>query len=144
MRASMGTLFALESMAAIPFTISLIVAFKNPRAGAGLVAKIIFLVMCLAAVWVRCFLLKISDGVLVYRTLFGGTKRVKIADIEEASFETGGSGFANRLRPMVRLAVRPQKTAGLPPFDINLKVFSRRDIQELLGVLSNSYHLKIG
>jgi hypothetical protein len=82
--------------------------------------------------WVNRFQLSASDSEVSYRTLFGGTRRLQFSQIVSAKIEIGvGSLFG----PFYRLVVKPND--GAPSMVINMKVFSRTDLQKLLAILHN-------
>ncbi len=82
--------------------------------------------------WVRMFQIELDHDVLVYRSLFGGTRRVNIADIESARIQIGYRRYKDRSLPPTRLEVCLKTHVKESRLIINLKVFSRHDIALLM------------
>lgn len=89
-------------------------------------------------IWFRRFLLEVSGNVLRYRSLLGGTKEIRFDDIRTTRIESGFPHYRDRFRPTLRMIVLPKEGAGAAPFDINLKVFEKIDIDRLVEILSRA------
>jgi hypothetical protein len=85
----------------------------------------------LAFIWVRRFQILVSDNELSYRTLFGGTRKIPLSEVESA--ETILS-VGNLFGPVYRLVIKSKHAA--QPIVINMKIFSRIDLQNLLTILA--------
>ncbi|MDQ3280171.1 MAG: hypothetical protein M3Q69_02020 [Acidobacteriota bacterium] len=91
--------------------------------------------------WVRAFRLTYSDTGLQYRTLFGGTRKILIADVSFAEIELGVHGYSDRFLPTARLVIH-HRDASEKPLVVNLKVFSRGCVDGLLSVFTNASLLR--
>ena len=86
----------------------------------------------LSIVWVWAFRLVIADGVISYRSLFGRTRSISLADVEKAATELN---LRSRFRPPMQLIIYPAKATGKQPIRINMKVFSREDLGRVFDFL---------
>jgi hypothetical protein len=123
----------------------LVVYFVRPSPEPLLVAGLCACILALSFVWISRFQIILSDESICYRTLFGGTRSLGLSDIERADIEVGMDELTYRdqlfrLRPMVRLVIKPYPSSGKSPMDINLKIFSRRDIDRVLDFLGPKFH----
>jgi hypothetical protein len=91
-------------------------------------------VILLTFLWIRKFRILVEDSVLSYTSLFGGTRTLNLVDIEVARTEHGPQAL---LGPFFRLVVQPTAFANKPPIIINMKIFSRRDLEELFVILGD-------
>jgi hypothetical protein len=132
-RSSKKSLALLEGILAIPFFISIFATKNQPSMWIPVVILVIFAVVVF--VWMISFRIEVAFGMLKYHSLLGGTKEVRLNEIEVARIEVGYSKYMDRFRPPVRLCVRPQRGLGAKAFDINLRVFDRSDIDQLLSVI---------
>jgi hypothetical protein len=84
--------------------------------------------------WVQRFRIELTDQTIRYRTLFTGTREIQLADIESAEMQFGTTKYADRFRPPMRLELVPKsgKSNGFGIVSINIKMFSRSDIQRLV------------
>lgn len=96
--------------------------------------------LALVWLWLGRFQIVLSDDILSYRTLFGGTRSIPLSEIERAEIEAGWSTYWDRFRPMVRLAIIPHASSENRPLDINVKVFCRQDIDRVLDFLGPKFH----
>jgi hypothetical protein len=71
-----------------------------------------------------------------YRTLFGGTHELPLADVQSAEFEMGRLKYTDRFRPPFRLVLKPKPHAGHRPITINLKVFRPDELRRLFDLLN--------
>ena len=83
--------------------------------------------------WIHSFELVFSDDTVSYKTLFGGTRSFRIADIETAAikmnFEQRGSG-------LITLVLQPRPGVDQPPLYINLKPFKAHELSAFFGLLN--------
>ncbi len=134
LRGAKSSLVILETLVLVPFGICLAAAFRQPGmwiACALLLAAGIFIFL-----WFESIVIEVKDGQLRYRSLFGGTKLLSMDEIKETRLEVGIQKYRDRFRPPYRLVVVPRSHVGVAPFDINLRIFSRRDIENLVALLS--------
>lgn len=97
--------------------------------------------LILAAVvlaWGRAFSVEISSDSLIYIAPFRRRVSVKLVAIGEAVIAAGSGTFRDRLNPTIRLLVKPNTGSPAASFAINLKVFRRHDINELIQHLADA------
>lgn len=133
-RGATGSLIVLETLAAVPLCLCIVAALKKANAVAPLI--IVLTGMCLIALWVKGYVVRVFQGRLERQTFLGGRREINLVDIEEATVEAGRQKYMDRFRPPLRLAIKPHNHASAKSFDINLRLFSRNDIARLLNVLS--------
>jgi hypothetical protein len=85
--------------------------------------------------WLRAFRLEVRNGVLIYRSLFNGTRSIAISDIRGADTKVGAS---SSLGPFIQLVITPVQECAGKPIIINMKVFSRKDITKLHDLLKQN------
>ncbi len=114
----------------MPLLGGLVVFIRSPSNWQGLAlmagASVIFLT------WAGRFRLMVRKDVLHYRTLFGGTRSIELADIDKAETKVRAPGASG---PMVGLILTPRPLAQVKPIVINMKVFSKQDLNRLFEVL---------
>ena len=85
----------------------------------------------LSMLWAGTFRLRVADGTLSYRTLFGGTRSILLSDIEKAETQLVSAG-----RGQVRvLMIYPRPETMQKPMRVNIKVFSREDLGRVFDLL---------
>jgi hypothetical protein len=85
-----------------------------------------------SVLWVRTFHLVVADGVISYRSLFGGTRSVSATNIEKAVTELNlRSGF----RPPMQPVIYPTNANEERPIRINRNAFSREDLARVFDFL---------
>lgn len=99
---------------------------------ASLIAIAIFVAFL---VWLKAFRLQVKDGILSYRSLFNGTRSMAVNDI--CGVETK-LGISQPSGPFVQLIIKALPQRGEKPIVVNLKVFSRKDISNLHGLLKEN------
>jgi len=129
-RAAVSTLVVFSLMT-LPFCLGFLWLhlFRGLEALPALLTGALWLLACL---WWQRFRLQIDPHALSYRTLFGGTRQVRLADIDRVvhAVDFRSRGF----RPPIRLEVFSRESAHRA-FDINLKVFSLEDIRRVNTIL---------
>ncbi len=100
--------------------------------GASLITIAIFVAFL---VWLKAFRLQVRDGVFSYRSLFTGTQSMRMSDI--CGVETKLS-ISDSLGPFVQLVIKASPQHGEKPIIVNLKVFSRKDINTLHDLLTQN------
>jgi hypothetical protein len=91
-------------------------------------------------IWISAFRLSLREGVLKYRSLFGGLRSIRLSDVERAEYKFAPEAAFG---PFVQLVLTPHPNAG-PPVVINMKVFSRADLDNLLDILGPKLITKSG
>jgi hypothetical protein len=112
-----------------------IVAFivRPPPLSEG--AKIMGIFLCYFALvytWLSRFRVQITHDALSYRSLFSGTRVLRMEEIEVANVVVGKYGPGEAFKPYFRLELMPRQGVSRPPITINLKVFSRNDMRRIL------------
>lgn len=79
-------------------------------------------------VWWRMFLLEISDGELVYRSL-SQHRKIKLTDLRHVVRKIDLISHGNR--PPNRLEIHGVTNGGANDFDINMKVFRLQDVRKI-------------
>lgn len=103
--------------------LTVLAAFKNPSMwGAFGVSMAVSIFL---GTWVKRFRVEVDAENLKYSSLFGGRRIVPIHQIQSAKLEVGGSKFAERFLPLVRLKIRTRPESGIRDFSINVKVLRR-------------------
>jgi hypothetical protein len=101
--------------------------------GAFKIAVALLAAYVFVLVWIGRFQIILTDQTLVYKSLFGGTRRVAIEDIQSIRTQIRPRA---RFGPVYQLVVLlASRTGGEERLIINMKVFERRDIQRLLQSL---------
>ncbi len=73
--------------------------------------------------------IRLRNGELSYRSLFGCTRRIAFDEIRRLKLEMGEPDHS---RPNRRIVVVPHKNSASKSFDINAFLFSQQDIQYLM------------
>lgn len=136
MKCSPGSFWAVEGLVAVPLVLCALAAWRVPAMWLPVLSLLV--VGALLGAWLCAFRIEVRDGVLTYRSLLGGQRRVPLDEIGAAVVEFGCTRYADLFRPTFRLVIRPKPAAGWAPFDINLKVFKRNEITELLQVVGTN------
>lgn len=136
MRGSNSTLLVFGTMAAVPLGIWIVASLRTSTVAAPVVCGVVALTSIV--LMVKSYSVQVRNGILRYRSLLGGSREIRISDIESVAVEFGRRQYSDRFRPPYRLVVKPRKSAGQDGFDINFKVFSRGDIHKLLGLMSDA------
>lgn len=136
MRAARSAYWILGTMAGAPFTLSIVASTVHRS---WLRAAVICLVaMAVSFLWLGSFKLVLTDEVITYRTFLGGTSSIRLDDIHEVvrmAVRAGGLRYADRFKPPIRLVIVPRASAGERAMAVNLKVFNRREVAQLLEAL---------
>lgn len=82
--------------------------------------------------WIGCFRISIRRNTLSYRSLFGGTKTLGWNEIERSEIKVNTTkAFA----PVWQLALWPEPITQKKPIVINMKVFSKADLNRVFDFL---------
>lgn len=123
-----------EALLAIPFSLGLSAAIEQPSIRWTLIIS--FGMMIGFLVHYLSFVLRVSEGVLVYRELVRGTSRIPVTDIEKAHFDYWFT-YRGEFRVPKRLIIIPKRSSSVSEFAINTAAFDDRDIAQLLQLLSS-------
>lgn len=116
----------------MPILFNIMGAIRNPPM--WWIVCILILVLALLLGALSRYRVRVIDGVISYRTLFGEVS-LQISDIAGARIEAGVSGGWDLLRPLVRLSVLSKADPSEPAMRINVKLFCRPDVEILLEAL---------
>jgi hypothetical protein len=89
----------------------------------------------LSYVWLARFRIVADSDCLTYTTLFAGARTCCFTEIRKMSVESRVRDYSDRFKPFVRLVIKPNKEANAKPLYLNLKVFSRCGVRQLLDAL---------
>lgn len=82
------------------------------------------------------FKLEVSDGVSSYSSLFSRKRSIQLSAIENADTQFGPDA---PFGPFYRLVVYPPSETEVRPIVINVKVFSKQDLNVLLDILGPKF-----
>ena len=85
--------------------------------------------------WFGAIRLRVRDGEISYRTLFG-TRRINLSDIEKAESRLFGSSKGSYRA----LVIYPRAGVNQKPLRVNIKAFSREDIGRIFDFLGPKFH----
>jgi hypothetical protein len=135
-RAATST-YIVFALLCLPFTLPVMkvanqgLAYHRIEVPSDLFVMLVFpALIVLVFLWVSRFRILVSDSQLSYRTLFGGTRSLQLSQIVSARTEIGAG---RSLGPFYRLIITPKD--GTSPMVINMKIFSRTDLQKLFAIL---------
>lgn len=131
-RVARSGLLLSRSVLAIIMVVSFAAAVRGNGWGLFGISSIIQVFLNL---WLFFFALDVAAGVLSYRTLFRGWVRIRLEEINSVEIQIGERRYRDKFRPPLRLVVQPKSVSSIRPFDINLKVFRKEDIEILLEKL---------
>jgi hypothetical protein len=86
--------------------------------------------------WVSAFRIDVSNGVLVYRSLFRGSRSLPLAAISRAQMAVTPAALFG---PFFRLTIYPSAELHAKPIVINMKVFRREDLDRLVDILGPKF-----
>ena len=89
---------------------------------------------CFAYFFISRYRFELNDGVLSYRSLFQGTKVLRLDEIEKARLAIGDYSAGERSKPFYRLELFANDTSK-KPIVINLKMFKKEEVQQILECL---------
>lgn len=130
MRPSLASILALGGWAGLVSVICLLAAIKRPSM--WIPAILSFMTVVSVVLWISSFRLRVADGFLIYTSPFRKTIAVRLEEIATAKVVVGSERYWDRLKPTVRLAITPNSQSSVKPFEVNLKVFRRKDVAFLL------------
>lgn len=85
--------------------------------------------LCFSLIWAKAFEIRITDDELVFRSLFGGTRRIALADIRAIRLSVDVSGKGGILQLLVGSKDRNAQT-----MSINAKVFTSEAVRAVLDL----------
>ena len=127
-RTGTSTYLVLGTLIGLPFSIFLLDALRTRSWSA---AALFALPVLGGTLWLLSYRLQIVNGVVTYRSLFGGKRVIPLADIRTATTATSPTA---PFGPFYRLTLFPASPTDRPVI-INMKVFSRKDLQQVFDIL---------
>jgi hypothetical protein len=88
------------------------------------------------AVWLSRYRIILSAEKISYRSLFGGTRTIRIVDIGHAFVRNGISAKRQSKLSLGTIVIEPVEGANCPQMLINPKPFSRGGLRKLLNFLN--------
>lgn len=131
-RACVSTYLVFGTITGIPLLISLLATLKSPAAWPGVVACLF--IMAAIFWWLNSFKILLSEREISYRSLFKGTASLAFSEIKEAKTDVT---FSQVFGPPIRLVLSPKPNIAKPPIIVNIKVFCRHDVAQLLKILES-------
>jgi hypothetical protein len=131
-RRSTAAIVFLEALLAVPFVLGLAAAFEQPSLSWTLIIP--FGTMVGFLVHHMSLILRINDGVLIYRELSRGITRIPLADIEKA-YVVGWFTYRDKFTPLRRLVIVPKPSSSVSQFNINTAIFDAGDVERLVRLL---------
>jgi hypothetical protein len=144
-KAAVSSYVTLGICLGMPAILSIMVIVVRPELFWEWLPMLAFGVVAVALtfLWLRTFRLQVSGGTLVYRTLFSGESRILLSDIVAVRRVLELNPWKHWMKPRHRLEVYTATTHGTTPLlNINLKVFTRRDIQHLFNLLDRKIQVQ--
>jgi hypothetical protein len=136
LRASGSSYVVFGLMGGVPLLLSLFIA-QYREAMFWQASVLCFLVTAVFFVWLASFRLELSENIISYRTLFGGSCSLQLNEIAKVEIKAGSFDYSDRLKPTIRLIITPIPSVMKPPIVVNMKVFRREDMSELLERLNS-------
>jgi hypothetical protein len=131
-RACVSTYLVFGAITGIPFLISLLATLKNPTVWPSVIAC--FFIMAAVFWWLNTFKIQLSESGVSYRSFFKGAVYLAFSEIKEAKTDVT---FSEVFGPPIRLVLTPKPNVAKPPIIVNIKVFCRRDVAQLLKILES-------
>jgi len=129
LRASRGTYFVFSMMWCPLLPLGIACVFKDPRAfwakGIWVPVAIPLLVWVYCLLWIRSYKITLAQGLLSYKTLWGGTLSIPVSNIGEITmFAWSG------------LRIEARSGTNLKPIIINVPIFAKKNLAKLLDTLN--------
>ncbi len=134
-KSSVKGLIVSESIVVLLFVLSSIALFRVPVYSNWIPVVVIFIFGNIVFFWFKSFNIQCANGILKYRSPFGGIKEIPIQEIEEAYIEAGVLDKKDVYRGFFRLVLRPKATSKMKGFYINMAVFDNANIKKLIDIL---------
>jgi hypothetical protein len=123
-------------IAGIPMLIGIIAAFKS--ISALWIIAICVLGMICAWIWIAGYEIRINEGEVVFKSLLGGLRSIKIADIKEAKISAFSCEKQKEIfGPPIQLRITPRSET-FQSISIDAKVFKRKDLNAVVDLLNRS------
>lgn len=93
------------------------------------------IVNVITILWHRTLKIEISNGILIFRSLFKKPKIIAFNNIQKAAIETGYQRPVDKKRPFIRLVIYPKPGIGMNDFAIPMNSFDKNGMRKLLQIL---------
>lgn len=131
-RACLSTYAVLAGIFGLLLVFCLALALAKPARGAWQSVAIVAAVFTYVIVWIAAFRLKVADGILSYRSLFGGVRSLGLDEIQLAEIKID---FERKFGPPLGLLITPRSGCQKPKILVNMKVFGKEDLHKLFDIL---------
>lgn len=132
-RPSIQTYVVFSCLFGLPLLLCVIVSLREHSMWGGITVCLLGFAFVFA--WLRGYQVAVEGDRLEYKTLLHSRRTVRLSDIKTAKVEIGYQRYRDRLKPPVRLVVHYLEGGHAKDICINLKVFSKPDIEQLLAAL---------
>lgn len=132
-RPSIQTYLVFSCLFGVPLLLCVIANLRQHFMWGGIV--ICLLVFCFVIVWLHSYQIIVEGNRLEYKTLLHSRRTVRLSDVKTAKVEIGYPRYRDRLKPPVRLMVCYLEDGYVKDICINMKVFSKADVNQLLLAL---------
>jgi hypothetical protein len=136
MKAARSTYYVAFSLWFGPAILAVAVALRRPTiASLWEMVGIVAIYGIILFVWVRQFSIELGNERMVYSSLFGGRKEIRLKDIESVVRSVGMRRYRDRFLPPIRLEVIPKSGTNMEKLTVNAKVFDREALDVLMTYL---------
>ena len=115
------------------FALMLACALHGAR-GAWPIVGFVGSILVLLLFWLGFFRISLVGETLFYRSLWGGTKSLKLSEIKSAEIKIATN---EKFGPLYRLILWPEPYTGQKPIVVNMKVFGRADLSRVIHFLGS-------
>ncbi|PWT83549.1 MAG: hypothetical protein C5B58_06380 [Acidobacteria bacterium] len=139
MRAARSTYVVFTLLPSVPQFIWIWVAITKPLPPLELVKVFGLFVSYFAFIYffISRFLVSIVQDAVTYRSLFSGTRTLRLEEIDKAKIKIGEYKRGEGFKPFYRLELIPRADSGKKPIVVNLKVFSLADVRQILAIVDS-------
>lgn len=134
MYAAKLTYVVFSMMVGIPFLLFLAaLLIRGPFPGCIVLMLFFILVESFICFYISRFKIKITADSILYRTMFLGTKEIKISNVESVQYRIGADTYKERFLPLYRLEIRDKSRTMI----INVKFLSWENLKILNSFLKS-------
>jgi len=133
MKASRTSMAVVTGVFTLPLLICMLAAIKHPAMWIAVLICVTGIAFVL--IWLKYYEVEVADGTLKYSSLFSRPKYVQLDSIVSAKIEVGYRLYRDRFKAPLRLVISTCNDKSDCSISINLKVFSKQDVESLLLLL---------
>ncbi|MEB7938296.1 hypothetical protein [Escherichia whittamii] len=134
MYAAKSTYVVFSMMVGIPFLLFLAaLLIRGPFPGCIVLMLLFILAEIFICFYISRFKIKITTDSILYRTMFLGTKEIKISNIDAVRYRIGADTYKERFLPLCRLEIRDKSRTMI----INIKFLSKGNVNILNSFLKS-------